>query len=158
MLQAKPAMLSADGRINESLIATNAAVFGLCCSFGILDAEIALTMHQWKPKRLKLEVSRWAAGGNGAPTRPARCGHSGLDLRDLLEAHLMQVMRSCRIDFGGQEFDLGFGKMTLTVRNGGVCRLNIDRPILLQEVPGMEPVAETIRCATCRQNEKRRKG
>ena len=101
MLQAKPAMLSADGRINESLIATNAAVFGLCCSFGILDAEIALTMHQWKPKRLKLEVSRWAAGGNGAPTRPARCGHSGLDLRDLLEAHLMQVMRSCRIDFGG---------------------------------------------------------
>lgn len=158
MLQARPAMLSADGRINESLIATNAAAYSFCSSFGILDAEIALTVHQWKPKRLKLEVGRWAAGGNGAPPRQVHCGHSGHDLRDLLEAHLMKVMRSCTVHLGGQEFDLGFGKMILTIRNRGVCRLNIDRPILLQEVHGMEPVAETIRCATCRQNEKKRKG
>ncbi len=157
MLQASAGILPDGGRIKESLIATNAAVYGFCSGLGILDAQIALTVHEWKPKPLKLEVRRWAADGNGAPPRQVRCGHAGPNLLDLLEAHLMNVMRSCTVHFGGQEFDLGFGKMILTIRNRGVSRLNIDRPILLQEVHGMEPVAETIRCATCRQNQKRQK-
>lgn len=145
-------------RTQETLAATTHAAYRFCHDFDILDARIGLSLHAWQPTPLWLEVRRWAPDDDGAPPRPMRGdGRAARDSRLVLTADLLELMRLCTVRLGGQAFDLGFGQAVLTIRNGGVRRIDISRQILLEDVGGLESFTAAVRCATGRENQKARR-
>ncbi|MDY0167778.1 MAG: hypothetical protein RBS80_14615 [Thermoguttaceae bacterium] len=162
MSKARPVILPNDGHrerkhLEEAITAMTCAAHRYCQDLSICDAQIGLSLHDWQALPLSLDVRRWSFPSPGSPPWPERSdAHGHVDLRAVLTADLLKLMRLFSVHLGGQEFDLGFGRSVLIIRNGGLRRFEISRRILFREITGLESFVPAVRYATGCQDQKKR--
>lgn len=162
MPKARPVMLPNDGHrerkhLKKTITAMTCDAYRYCQDLGICDAQIGLSLHDWRALPLSLDVRRWSFPSLDSPPWPVCSGaQAHRDLQAVLTPNLVELMRLFSLHLDGQEFDLGFGRSVLIIRNGGLRRLEISSRILLGEIAGLESFATAVRYATGCQDRKKR--